>query len=80
MNQSKFLAMTCNLLKTSEKNRVYKGRFVLLFNGWETGGMFYKPITKRSSRNFQQSFENCSISLAQFFFSILLYTWIPALE
>ena len=80
MNQSKFLAMTRNLLKTSGKNRVYKERFVLLLIGWVTGGIFYKPITKRSSRSFRQSFENCSISLAQFFFSIFLYTWIPALE
>ena len=40
MNQSEFIAVTCNLLKAREKSRVYKVRLVLLLIGCKTGARF----------------------------------------
>ena len=64
MNQSQFLAITCNSLKAREKSRV-QGAIALGFashwlKNWRES---FKPITKKKqSRNyFRQSFENCSI-------------------
>ena len=53
MNQSQFLAITCNLLKDREKSRV-RGAigFGLLLIGWKTGAsLLSQPITKSSNRN-----------------------------
>jgi len=65
MNQSQFLAITCNLLDEREKSRVqgaigFGFAFHLLKNWRES----FKPITKRGDRNhvitFDSHFENCS--------------------
>ena len=50
MNQSEYLAITCNLLKAREKSRVQGAigfASTCLKNWRET----FKPITKRSNRN-----------------------------
>ena len=52
MNQSQFLAITCNSLKAREKSRV-QGAIALGFaSHWlKSWREFFKPITKRSNRN-----------------------------
>ena len=60
MNQSQFLAITCNSLEKREKSRVRGaiGFDSYWLKNWRESS---KPITKRSNRNhFRQSFENCS--------------------
>ena len=64
MNQSQFLAITCNLREAQEKSRVH-GKMGFCFDShwlkkWRES---LKAITKRSNRNhvIRQSFENCSI-------------------
>ena len=62
MNQSQFLAITCNSLEAREKLRV-RGAIGFGFDShwlknWRES---FKPTTKRSNRNhFPQSFGNCS--------------------
>ena len=54
MNQSQFLAITCNLLETWEKSRVpLHGAIGFGFaSHWlKIWHDFFKPITKRSNRN-----------------------------
>ena len=70
MNQSQFLAITCNSLKAREKSRVHgELGFGFAFHWLKNWRESFKPITKRSNRNhviniyFRQSFENCSISM-----------------
>ena len=63
MNQSQFLAITCNSLEAREKSPVH-GAIGFGF-GSLVEKLSFKPITKRSNRNhvinyFRQSFENCS--------------------
>ena len=63
MNQSQFLAITCNSLEAREKSRVHRaiGFASRWLKYWRES---FKSITKRSNRNrnyFRQSFENCSI-------------------
>ena len=52
MNQSQFLAITCNSLKEREKSRVHGaigfGFASHLLKNWRES---FKPITKRSNRN-----------------------------
>ena len=62
MNQSQFLAITCNSLKAREKSRVHGAIGFGFASHWlKNWRESYKPITKRSNRNhFWQSFEKCS--------------------
>ena len=52
INQSQFLAITCNSFKAREKSRV-QGAIALGFaSHWlKNGRESFKPITKRSNRN-----------------------------
>ena len=66
MNQSQFLAITCNSLEAREKSRVHGSIGFGFGFGFDShwlkkGRESFKPITKRSNR-FRQSFENCSKS------------------
>ena len=63
MNQSEFLAIACNSLVAREKSRVHGASgFGFAFYWLKNWRGSFKPITKRSNRNyFRQSFENCSI-------------------
>ena len=68
MNQSQFLAITCNSLEPREKSRVHGAIDFVFASHWSKNWCeSFKPITKRSNRNhvyyFRQSFENCSIQL-----------------
>ena len=66
MNQSQFLAITCNSLKAWQKSRVHGaigfGFASLWSKNWRES---LKPITKRSNRNhvitFDSHLKNCSI-------------------
>ena len=52
MNQSKFLAITCNLLKAREKSRVQGAIGFGFASHWlKNRREILKPITKRSNRN-----------------------------
>ena len=66
MNQSQFLAITCNSLKAREKWRVHGAIGFGFSSHWlKNWPESFKPITKGKryqSRNYiRQSFENCSI-------------------
>ena len=56
MNQSQFLAITCNSLKAREKSRVYSaiGFASHWLKNWRES---FKPITKRSNRNHVFNFD-----------------------
>ena len=63
MNQSEFLAITCNSLEAREKSRIHGAIGFGFTSHWlKNWRESFKPITKRSksqSRNyFRQSFEN----------------------
>ena len=62
MNQSQFLAITCNSFEAREKSRVHAIGFGFASHWLKNWRESSKPITKQSqSRNyFRQSFENCS--------------------
>ena len=60
MNQSQFLAITCNWLEAREKSRV-RGAIGFGFDShwlknWHES---FKPITKRSNRNRVITFDSC---------------------
>ena len=56
MNQSQFLAITCNSLKAREKSRVHGAI------GFGSTSHWFKNWRESFKRNyFPQSFENCSI-------------------
>ena len=58
MNQSQFLAITCNLLEARERSRV-QGAIGFGFHWLKNWRDSFKPISKRSNRNhFRHSFEN----------------------
>ena len=59
MNQSKFLAITCNSPKPREKSRVH-GAIVFGFaSHWlKNRRESFKPITKRSNRNHVITFDS----------------------
>ena len=61
MNQSQFLAITCNSLEAREKSRVH-GAIVFGFgfaSHWlKNWGDSFKPITKRSNRNHVITFDS----------------------
>ena len=62
MNQSQFLAITCNSLEAREKSRVHGAIGFGFDSHWlKKWRESFKPITKRSNR-FRQSFGNCSKS------------------
>ena len=50
MNQSEFLAVTCNLLKAREKSRV-EGAIAFASHWLKKWREIFEPITKRSNRN-----------------------------
>ena len=59
MNQSQFLAITCNSLEAREKSRV-RGAIGFGFDShWlENWRESFKPITKRSNRNHVMTFDS----------------------
>ena len=80
MNQSQFLAITCNSLEAREKSRVHGaigfGFTSHLLKSWREP---FQPITKSGNRNCVITFdslENCSINKGIKRFSIL--SWTPS--
>ena len=68
MNQSQFLAITCNSLEAREKSRVHGALGFGFASHWlKNWRDSFKPITKRSNRKsrdyFRHSFENSSNSV-----------------
>ena len=66
MNQSQFLAITCNSLEAREKSRVHGAIGFGFASHWlKNWRESFEPITKRSNRDhvitFRQAFEKCSI-------------------
>ena len=66
MNQSQFLAITCNSLEARGESRVHGAIGFGLDSHWlKNWRESFKPITKHSKsqsrNNFRQSFENCSM-------------------
>ena len=59
MNQSQFLAITCNSLKAREKSRVHGAIGFGFASHWlQNWHESYKPITKRSKRNHVITFDS----------------------
>ena len=59
MNQSQFLAITCNSLKAREKSRVHGAiGFGFASRWWKNWRESFKPITKRSNRNHVITFDS----------------------
>ena len=59
MNQSEFLAVTCNFLKAREKSRVQGAIGIGFGSHWlKTLRNIFKPITKRGNRNRVISFDS----------------------
>ena len=59
MNQSQFLAITCNSLKAREKSRVHGAIGFGFASHWlKNWRQSFKPITKRSNRNHVTSFDS----------------------
>ena len=59
MNQSQFLAITCNSLKAREKSRVHGAIGFGLASHWlKNWRESLKPITKRSNRNHVITFDS----------------------
>ena len=59
MNQSQFLAITCNSLKVREKSRVHGViGFGFASNWLKNWREPFKPITKRSNRNHVITFDS----------------------
>ena len=59
MNQSQFLAITCNSLKAREKSRVHGAIGFGFASHWlKNWRESFKPITKRSNRNHVITFES----------------------
>ena len=58
MNQSQFLAITCNSLEAREKSRVHGAiGFGFASHGLKNWRDSFKPITKRSNRNHVITFD-----------------------
>ena len=62
MNQSQFLAITCNSLKAREKSRVH-GAIGFASRWWKNWRESCEPITKRSDRNHVITFD-CHLKIA----------------
>ena len=78
MNQSQFLAITCNSLEAREKSRV-RGAIGFGFFGFDSHWLknwreSFKPITKRSNRNHAITFDS-HLKTALF---LLKYVSIPS--
>ena len=59
MNQSQFLAITCNSLKAREKSRVQDAIAFGFASHWlKNWRESFKPITKRSNRNHLITFDS----------------------
>ena len=59
MNQSQFLAITCNTLKAREKSRVNGAIGFGFASHWlKSWRESFKPITKRSNRNHVVTFDS----------------------
>ena len=59
MNQSQFLAITCNSLEAREKSRVHGANgFDFASRWWKNWRESFKPITKRSNRNHVITFDS----------------------
>ena len=59
MNQSQFLAITCNSLKEREKSRVHGAIGFGFVSHWlKNWRESFKPITKRSNRNHVITFDS----------------------
>ena len=59
MNQSQFLAITCNSLEAREKSRVQGGIGFGFVSHWlKNWRESFKPITKRSNRNYVLTFDS----------------------
>ena len=59
MNQSQFLAITCNSPETREKSRVHGTIGFGFASHWlKNWGESFKPITKRSNRNYVITFDS----------------------
>ena len=59
MNQSQFLAITCNSLKAREKSRVHGANGFAFASHWlKNWRESFKPITKRSNRNHVITFDS----------------------
>ena len=59
MNQSQFLAITCNLLEAREKSRVHGAIGFGFASHWlKNWRESFKPITKRSKRNHVTTFDS----------------------
>ena len=59
MNQSQFLAITCNSLKEREKSRVHGAIGFGIASHWlKNWRESFKPITKRSNRNHVITFDS----------------------
>ena len=59
MNQSQFLAITCNSLEAREKSRVHGAIGFGFDSHWlKNWRESFKPITKRSNRNHVMTFDS----------------------
>ena len=59
MNQSQFIAITCNSLEAREKSRVHDAIHVCFDSHWlKNWRESFKPITKRSIRNHGITFDS----------------------
>ena len=59
MNQSQFLAITCNSLEARERSRVHGAIGFGFASHWlKNGRESFKPITKRSNRNHGITFDS----------------------
>ena len=59
MNQSQFLLITCNSLEAREKSRVHSAISFAFASDWlKNWRESFKPITKRSNRNYVITFDS----------------------
>ena len=58
MNQSQFLAITCNSLEVREKSRVHAIGFGFASHWLKNWRDSFEPITKRSNRNHVITFDS----------------------
>ena len=76
MNQSQFLAITCNSLEAREKSRVHVAIGFVFDSQWlKSWRESFKPITKRSNRNHVITFD---INLKTALYTLLdetMQTW-----
>ena len=78
MNQSQFLAITCNSLEAREKSRVHGAIGFGFDSHWlKNWRESFKPITKRSNRNHVITFDShlkTALEQLSIYFSIILST------